>query len=65
MVSWWLTVFLPGVSGSVALRVPGSAGNAGVDPSILGVSVAAVRLTELVTCIFLLAFLVRDFTIVL
>ncbi|KAE9541705.1 hypothetical protein AGLY_003696 [Aphis glycines] len=54
-----------GVSGSVALSVPGSAGNAGVDPSILGVSVAAVRLTELVACIFLFAFLVSDLIIVL
>jgi len=58
-------VFLPGVSGSVALRVPGSAGNAGVDPSILGVSVAAVRQTELVACMFLLAFLVSDLIIAL
>jgi hypothetical protein len=29
-------VTIPGVSGSVAFRVPGSAGNAGCDPSMLG-----------------------------
>lgn len=31
-----LLVTIPGVSGSVAFRVPGSAGNAGCDPSMLG-----------------------------